>query len=222
MSPFELGYFVDAPWGKVPEERKGELVFAHPPTPRGLLGGSSGQKSSKLAELARRRKEKAQANATGKEEKPSVSLLSRLSQKPPPAKTAPETHPLVRPTPRLPQTTPAAARKPGPEETSGQKRGDLDQPKGEDVPMPYVTPPPALAPTPTLAVASPSRFAKTIFGERITLRHEIAVADGLPFFVSGNNAPAKTNAFSGPSPDDIVVAAQSGSKGVQWKLDHSV
>lgn len=222
MSPFELGYFVDAPWGRVPEERKGELVLAHPPTPRGLLGGSSGQKPSKLAELARRRKEKAQANAAGKEEKHSVSLLSRLSQKQPlSAKPAPKAPPPVQPPRRPPQTTPATARDPEPEETSGPKRDDLDQPKGEDVPMHCVAPPPALAPTPSLVVASPSIFAKTIFGERITLRHEIGVADGLPFFVSGNSAPAKTNAFSGPSPDDIVVAAQSGSKGGQPKLDYS-
>jgi len=216
MSAVELGYFADTPWGKVPEDRKGELVFESPRIPQGLLGGSSGQKSSKLAELARKRKEKAKASGPSTEEKTSITLLSRLSQKqPPPAKIVPEvlqptsavSQPLQSTSPTLKVHKPAVQKQ--------KSKCDLDQPEREDAPIPDATVEPVLQSTHPVALASPSRFAKSIFGERITLQHEIGVADGFLFFVSGNNTPAKANAFAGPSPDDIVVAAQSRSKGVQ-------
>jgi elongation factor 1 alpha-like protein len=233
----EMGYFADVPWGKVPEDRKGDLVLEGPQLRGGLLGGSSGQKSSKLAALAKKRKEKAQAATTAREEKTSISLLSRLSQKQPfPIKDAPEasslspssTSPSQLPSPPPPPLQPLTPREvtPAPLTPSQTVRKeqsivDLDQPKKE-----YSVVPEAVATEQVVKQeplgALPSSFAKSIFGERITLRHEIDVADACLFFVSGNKETGKPNPFAGPSPDDIVVTAQSASKGEELNRSKEV
>lgn len=214
MSAVELGFFDDAPWGRVPEAHRAEIVLCGE-VRGGLLGGSSTpstQKSSKLAALAKKRKEKAQATAAAGDQKASVSLLSRLSQKaPPPPTTLPEKDAseavLPPPPPPPPPRSPSPALVSEPQEQNKSSLA-LDQP--DDTPIPD-----APATFEELLAAAPSSFAKSIFGERITLRHELSVADGVLFFVSGNGVPAKAAAaFSGPSPDDIVVAAQGSSKGI--------
>jgi elongation factor 1 alpha-like protein len=230
VSAVEMGYFADAPWGNIPEDRKGELVLEGPQLRGGLLGGSSSApKSSKLAALAKRRKEKAQAapaTATGAttttgEEKTSISLLSRLSHRQPPitAKPVPESSSSQPPSSQSPPETTSALLVPlqtAPKEQSIVDLVDLvdlDQPKKQEPVVPGATAIEQVVQQKLLG-ASPSSFAQSIFGERITLRHEISVADARFFFISGNKDAGKPNPFAGPSPDDVVVAAHSASKGL--------
>jgi len=185
---------------------------------RGLLGGSG--KSSKLAELARKRKEKAAAAAAAGgsgEKKTSIVILSRLSQK---VETA-TGNTLLLPPPSLPQREEMPTPAPPPPMLSEEKTptSDLDHPraknKTEDAPTSTLIPMPSVFIQKEPLVASPSSFARSIFGERITLRHEMGFADGYLFYLSGNKeASGKPDPFAEPSPDDIVVAAQSASKGV--------
>jgi elongation factor 1 alpha-like protein len=225
-SAVEWGYFANSPWGRIPNYRKGDLLDDMMLSwPGGLLGGSSSQKSSKLAALARKRKEKAQAavapveGGTRYEQKTSVSLLSRLSQK----------HSAIlkndSETPKPPEP-PEEIQQIEDDNNTLRVHGqisyqaeainrDLDQPVVEDQST-------SVAVLPVLVkkelVASPSSFAKSIFGQRIAARSEFNVADERIFFIPGNNTKAKSkNAFSGPSPDDVVVAAQSASKGL-WSI----
>jgi elongation factor 1 alpha-like protein len=223
MSPVEMGYFADAPWGNIPDDRKGELVLEGPQLRGGLLGGSSSApKSSKLAALAKKRKEKAQAStATGAttmtgEEKTSISLLSRLSHKQLPAAAQPESPSSPPPSSQSPpETTPALSvpLQAAPKEQSIVDLVGLDQPREREPVVSDATASEQLAQQKPLR-ASPSSFAQSIFGERITLRHEISVANVRLFFISGNKEAGKPNPFAGPSPDDVVVAAQSASKGL--------
>jgi elongation factor 1 alpha-like protein len=222
-----MGHFADAPWGNIPEDRKGELVLEGPQLRGGLLGGSSSApKSSKLAALAKRRKEKAQAapaTATGAttttgEEKTSISLLSRLSHRPSPttAKPVPESSSSQPPSSQSPPETTSALLVPlqtAPKEQSIVDLVDLDQPKKQEPVVPDATAIEQVVQQKLLG-ASPSSFAQSIFGERITFRHEISIADARFFFISGNKDAGKPSPFAGPSPDDVVVAAQSASKGL--------
>jgi elongation factor 1 alpha-like protein len=209
VSAVDWGYFADAPWGAIPQERETMLVEERKLWPSGLLGGSSRGKSSKLAALAKRRKEQAQANAAAGERNTSVSLLSRLAQKPVAFSndTSDSGAPVKTPPPpaevdRLP--TPPC------ELTEKQEiKLDFDQPI-VDASVAFV---PEDAAQAQLLLALPSRFAKSIFGERITTRQENDVADRRVFSLSENNLQPKASAFSGPSPDDVVVAARSESKG---------
>ena len=238
MSAVELGCFADTPWGQVPAERRADLVCVAQ-TPRGgLCGGSSGK--SKLAALAKMRKEKAAAAAAGAaagtdKEKTSVSLLARLSATKPAAAPVPASAPAPAP---ASASAPASAPAPALDTDTVRPRALHPVSKVENpASLPPVKlsgateAPPELAPAldqvedapakpmeqtevPALA-AEPSCFAKSIFGERISLQPKYGITDGVMFFVSGNNLTAKAAAaFSGPSPDDVVVKAQNSSKGL--------
>lgn len=64
--------------------------------------------------------------------------------------------------------------------------------------------------------APPSSFAVSMFGERIVKPHAEKITNATLFYYSATvNAPPATssNAFSEPSPDDKVLAAQSQVKG---------
>ncbi|KAF8465895.1 P-loop containing nucleoside triphosphate hydrolase protein [Kalaharituber pfeilii] len=61
--------------------------------------------------------------------------------------------------------------------------------------------------------ALPSKFAVSMFGERIVKPVKQKVTNTSLFYYSATLPAAATNAFSGPSPDDVVLAAQSQSKG---------
>lgn len=61
--------------------------------------------------------------------------------------------------------------------------------------------------------ASPSQFAISMFGEKIAESFKEDVTNIALFYYSATvNPPA--GAFSGPSPDDVVIAAQSQAKGI--------
>lgn len=214
----ELGMFADCPWGRVPLHRRGCILVEKAYPNGGLLGGSG--KVSKLAALAKARKEKAAA-AAGRppdgDEKTSVSLLSRLSMKSPPIRPpAPQPIPPEGPKPEA-STVPTPTPPPPPPPASSQGFVQPGEAGNEPIHTPPTpTPPPPDPPTTPKAnlLAPPSSFALSFFGPRFCSRIEIGKTDEKAFTISGAPpTPAVTKAFSEPSPDDIVVAAQSGSKG---------
>ncbi|KAF3902318.1 hypothetical protein ABW21_db0209509 [Orbilia brochopaga] len=216
------GFWDDIPFGAVPVFRLAELV---PPSlhidarTTGLLGGSGLQsgKTSKLAALAKARskaKVGKAAEATTSDSPQSttaVSLLDKLSKKKPsstPAEAPTPTFTTVAPTPTATVTEPEAplgAAAPEPTAETPIEKVELSPGTESDV-----------APK-----ASPSGFAKSMFGKRLDemlldLNDKIADAQLIYFSVApSQKAAAKAKqGFEGPSPDDVVIAAQSQSKGL--------
>ncbi|KAE9967643.1 hypothetical protein BLS_006252 [Venturia inaequalis] len=202
---FAAEFFQDVPWGKVPASRLANLSH-RPMYPRGgLLGGSS--KLAKLAALRKQKELEKQATSMDTDAGRSIAILDRLSAKKENDKditTALSNIALDKPKPTFPIRQKRAAspmREP--------------EPKREEI-----VPPPSVPKSELLA--RPSVFAQTIFG------HEAPSAGGtsldtsqplqgaerrasdaftLPFM--NNPEFMKRNPFSGPSPDDIVLRAQS-------------
>lgn len=82
-----LGVWDDAPWGNIPIDRRADILVESVFPPSGLLGGSSGGQTSKLAALMKARrgaltdnKKRQEANnQDAKAEQGAVRLLSKLS-----------------------------------------------------------------------------------------------------------------------------------------------
>lgn len=213
-SATEFGLFLDAPWGNIAEDRRGDIILEHQ-YPRGrLLGGSGGPpgKTSKLAALAKARKEKIEAQkkqqSVAGEKKPVGSMLSRLSQKQSPLPIVPPPIKLDVLSKDLPGG--AFSMTPTPSLIVVQNKPDinLDQSIREKLEK---QPPEEFVPTLDLR-AGPSKFAMSMFGDRIKSSYEIEVTDARMFSLPG--VPVDAQEFIGPSPDDVVVAAQSSSKGI--------
>jgi elongation factor 1 alpha-like protein len=212
LSALELGYFLDSPWGNIPEERKGILVFEDCEPKGGLLGGSSTKASSKegkvskLAALAKAKKQKS-ATISG-EQRSTTSLLSRLSQKGQNEDTQAQHE-----SSGLGQRTAEQA-------LAADGRADqlLPQPKSP-APEEEQTPPQNIVKRELVEEessplrATPSTFAHSMFGEKLDAYTKMFVADGRMFDVVGVNTNEKKSAFVEPSPDDIVLAAQSRRQG---------
>lgn len=208
-------FFKDTPWLNVPAERQATLI---PPLyPRGgLLGGSSNgaPKLSKLQALAAARKKKAQEQkleSSSEVEKPMASLSlgpstdnhpntpsdERLSlsqdatQKP-----ASRGFPLRKrknsnPHEKAPKAPPVEA-----EPTPDREGMDLDQDQNDQ--------------------ACPSAFASTMFGSASTSPRKPENIFTMPYVATIVAAPP-TDAFAGPSPDDVVLAAQSKGSTISVK-----
>lgn len=215
-SATELGLFLDAPWGKIVKDRQGDIMLERLYPRGGLLGGSGGplRKTSKLAALAKARKEKSEAQKKEQqslegEKRTAVSMLSRLSQKqsPPSVSLISKTLDIL-PT-EIPKSPVARAQtpfqtgapnKPSPSLDQSTRGAPEEQPQEEFVPALDLR-------------AGPSKFAVSMFGDRITSSYEIEVTDARMFSLPGVPPNAQETAFTGPSPDDIVAAAQNSSKG---------
>ena len=204
----EAGWFADMPWGAVDRARNAELVMVDNGCKGGLLGGSSGgQKMSKLAALAKARKEK-KAAADEEQKGTAVSLLDRLSTPKPP----------VPPTPPAQQDVPPIFEKvipepePAPEPAPAPKTPEPAPPPPLEPRSP--TPPPVEAPPQADPLkADASRFARSVFGARLEVAGDCVVADTRVFTLLGKNAKKPQNdPFAEPSPDDKVFAAQKGAK----------
>lgn len=176
-------WFDGIPWDGVPEHLIGELVAAEPPRPMPkLLGGSS-----KLAKLAEERRKKAEAAKAGVQDvtnAPSVnSTMSSLE--------------------RLTLTKAESKSSAQP-----QARKYVAKQRRE------TTPPPAPIPVPVIEDkeelpdlrATPSAFAKTLSTSAGSDRKGKMSVDEL----FGNLKSA--DAFTKPSPDDIVLKAHGQSK----------
>ncbi|KAF3260054.1 Hsp70 suppressor, GTPase facilitates ribosomal subunit dissociation, variant 2 [Orbilia oligospora] len=208
------GFWDDTPFGGVPLARQGRLL---PPPPlvgfrtSGLLGGMQSGKVSKLAALAKARNkakaEKAADSASPTTSGTAVSLLDRLSKKkpdpPPITHDAPvSTISIIPNISKLEQLV---------------EKAIPDPPKNE----PVQNEPSIPGPEPdVLLKASPSGFAKSMFGERIggpfEFKEEFTDAQLIYFSIAPTQKAAikAKQAFDVPSPDDVVIAAQSQSKGI--------
>ncbi|MCJ1387626.1 Hsp70 suppressor, GTPase facilitates ribosomal subunit dissociation [Xylographa bjoerkii] len=217
-------FFKDCPWLNIPLERQG-LILIEPLFPRGGLFGGSAEavpKVSKLAALAAARKKKENEKLSEKDPTAvsnSIALLDRLRIGDQPnaegkrtteaandrsGKTArhnlfhtASTNP---PAMREARKYPAKKPKAPPEQATPPPNEEARSPS-EDTPEP----PPAL-------LASPSTFARTMFGSAST---STSVMSSKVSFSPYTLNIAESNPFAGPSPDDVVASAQNSSKGMK-------
>ncbi|KAK8098601.1 uncharacterized protein PG998_014087 [Apiospora kogelbergensis] len=181
-------FFNDMPWGNIPKDR--ETTFIAPLYPRGgLLGGAdSPKKPSKLRELALKRKQKAEEQKVGSTDQDVQGTTAQMSQLPSPPSKKPGLGTLL------------ADRK--------RKVGDLGQveipPVTKSSPEPSVKTP---LDEPALELAMPSAFAQTLVGSAPAAPKAIPKTSyQLPYMAFTSSV---SEAFSGPSPDDVVLSAQA-------------
>jgi hypothetical protein len=206
-SPFSFAdFFKDTPWLNVPQERQAVLI--EPLYPRGgLLGGSSpsAPKMSKLQALAAARKKKAEeqkSTSSGNDVAKPMEKLALGSEKSAVQTTGGSVEPSqnvasanehhIRTYPARKRKSSSPHRKPSvPAEPTKSEVLDEVQSLDELVPQ-----------------AKPSAFASAMFGNERTasLAHSSALFS-LPYVRGVSVEP--TDAFAGPSPDDVVIAAQS-------------
>lgn len=229
--------FSDMPWGNIPQERV--AIFIEPQRPRGgLLGGSgAAPKLTKLQQLALARKKKLEQQQSSEEQTEGArQKLGELSVKEAPSlkeNRLPEgggfskrqklseteaagrmlkTGPAATKTEKGPTVT---QRRSDPQDSMGQARMAMDGAEEDEAPEPESRTVPSEAPSgaspiepsPAPEMAKPSAFAQTLFGSS-------AVEPELPatkFFALPYMAycPSLADAFSKPSPDDVVLAAQA-------------
>lgn len=216
---------MDAPWCNIPPDRQGEILIEPLCTPGRLLGGSSSQSSgkvSKLAALAAARRGKENAKPESSSMSRSVVLLDKLSSKKSPGKatdlpTALES-PAAAPALPMTETIPNVPRK-----YPVREHGILGTKTEEStVIAPESQLPEGGAPEdleePFTPAAPPSAFAKTVFGHRsegaLPPNQYIPCYNPLQssYYIPFHNPDAKLDFFVEPSPDDVVLKAQS-SKG---------
>jgi elongation factor 1 alpha-like protein len=212
-----VDFFQDTPWGHVPPHRLANITMEPSLWKGGLLGGSA--KPSKLAQLAaarKRKEEEKQASTESSQSGRSISLLDQLSTNKENARSSSKPQNLVTATTETPKarfpTRAKSATNPVPEVPS----------------EPFKSPPPTQEvvsePFPDLR-AKPSMFAQTMFGQRAPVLGGVPLQgmdemdldppathqEGSMFTLPYTSDPefAARNPFSGPSPDDVVLRAQS-------------
>lgn len=186
-------FFADIPWGKVPAHRLGVITVDEPCFRGGLLGGSS-----KLAALAaKRRKEREEAQAASNvngETDAAVAMLDKLTVKS--KENAASVEETGRPS-RIAKYT-------------GRKRTPSPKPEAQVEPT-DVEPE---APKPAIEVEHPaqrataSMFASTLCGSARPAQQSSIIQD-FPVPYSYFKDYQSSKPFEGPSPDDIVRAAQA-------------
>ena len=187
-------FFWDVPWGNVPEHRRGVITVEPPRYRGGLLGGSS-----KLAALAaKRRREREEAEAASKagangDADAAVAMLDKLSVKAGNKPSAPS----GQSKPRYPMRKRSPS--PQPEATNEEPEHEPDAPQ------------PAVVVELPAERATASIFASTLCGAVATPSPPTMLAFPAPY--AGNKDSDSADAFSKPSPDDIVRAAQAKGAG---------
>lgn len=193
--PFSFAdFFKDSPWLSIPIER--QAVFIAPLYPRGgLLGGSPDAvpKVSKLQALAAARKKKAQEQKSAEVssvEKPmaglSLSENGEASSDKPASKTS--------------RGFPMRKRK----DSNPHEKAPKAPPPEQKIEEPDTDTRMDIEP---LQPAEPSAFANTMFSSTSRQSADPVNLFSLPY--ASNAAPTITDPFAGPSPDDVVIAAQS-------------
>lgn len=215
FSPSE--FFKDSPWLNIPTHRLGEILI-EPLYPRfGLLGGSPSTtqgKVSKLAALAAARKRKESEKATdvpSTQQSSSVALLDKLNRK---AKTEVTDEP-----PRSAASAAVTEKFQAKNEDEVLRRTrkypvrkkDSPSPPAEileEISEPVESDVQQIQKSSTLK-DTPSRFATTMLGDRRMNPgpEGLKTAFELPYAVDPNFT--EIEAFTGPSPDDIVTNAQA-------------
>lgn len=192
-------------WLQIPSER--QTIFVEPPYPRGgLLGGSPDAvpKMSKLQALAAARKKKAQEQKSSSSmeivEKPIEELaISHTSENGDKGFSSGAASSAARTGPR---TYPMRKRKnSSPHRKTSQPVDPVEQTSPQPVEI--------RIPAPYIEQAKPSAFACTMFGnsEPTPIHSPPRALFTLPYLA--NTSAHSTDAFAGPSPDDVVLAAQS-------------
>ena len=217
-------FFNDAPWCNIPPGRQGEILIEPLYPPGRLVGGSSFQgdaKVSKLATIAAARRMKENARSGSGTVTSSVALLDKLGNKMsletpnelemgPKAATVKPLNPVQADTSKTSRKYPA------------RERGVLNSKTSEDA----ITPVESIISerkrdpeTFFIPIALPSAFARTILGPSFERAPTSGQADppcdlvGSPYHFFFDVADAKMDAFAEPSPDDVVLKAQT-SKGL--------
>jgi elongation factor 1 alpha-like protein len=198
-------FFKDTPWLNVPVERQAVLI---PPlfVRGGLLGGSSdgAPKMSKLQALAAARKKKTLEQKSGSStgvEQPMAKLSLDQSNPDNPIRDTTITDPI-------------------PVVKSGSRgfpiRKRKDSNPHEKIPkVPHdrelhQTTSENSMESETVDQAEPSAFANTMFGNTSSsLPRRTDNLFSLPYVAAAAAAPLSADPFAGPSPDDVVIAAQS-------------
>ena len=228
-------FFSDCPWLKIPPHRKADILV-EPLYPRlGLLGGApesdgkmSGGKMSKLAALAaaRRKKEgeKATPSPTSQAEAGStetsstdrtgtpLSLMERLSATSKQQKLA-EGASGLRTLGKVPRTgTSAASKQPSADPGELPKRSNELQAEEQQAKESEAKEEPSYS----NIRAAPSPFAAAIVGPTLATRTEPSHfhPQDLDLMEVYGQDLAEAFDFTGPSPDDIVLNAQSSAKGL--------
>ncbi|KAK6957074.1 hypothetical protein Daesc_002359 [Daldinia eschscholtzii] len=206
-------FFSDMPWLNIPKDR--ETTFIMPSQPRGGLLGGAGEtgKVSKLQALAAARKKKAEEKRSDEKQlQDTTRKLSHLST----TSIQPEsTKENIRPVPEIPRETTGL---PGINITSLSQRTESEFPtaaenklrgKPEEISPRQTNSPELTEPLPAAVpfeAATPSPFARTLFGSMNSPPKPPPRTYPFPYL---NLTSSVTDAFSAPSPDDIVLAAQS-------------
>lgn len=186
-------FFADVPWGNVPAHRLGVITVDEPHFRGGLLGGSS-----KLAALAaKRRKEREEAQAASNansQTDAAVAMLDKLTVKSNGGAAA--TADSDRPSRVAKYTARKRSPSPKPEAPVEEAENEPEAPK------------PAIEVEYPAQRASASMFASTLCGPSRPSQ-SANVPQDFPVPYSYYKEYQDTKPFDGPSPDDIVRAAQA-------------
>jgi elongation factor 1 alpha-like protein len=220
-------FFRDCPWLNVPSHRKAEILV-EPLYPRlGLLGGApeNGGKVSKLAALAAARKkkegEKAPAPA-GTPDAPSpkpshapsqdtqapLSLRERLAASGKSIQKPPEGSGLRR---LGKSSSSSSSSSPAPREPQSEVKSPEPLPEPVELKAEPEPEPKEVAPN---IRASPSTFASTIVGAAGPTTAEPSHLHSSADLLKLYGQDAEPFDFAAPSPDDVVLNAQSTAKGL--------
>ncbi|KAF1813447.1 hypothetical protein P152DRAFT_434558 [Eremomyces bilateralis CBS 781.70] len=197
-------FFSDCPWLQVPPTRQGAIVsISSSRRETGLLGGSG--KPSKLAALAAARRKKQAESSVPKENAPShepdrsITLLDKLGSKREaisPGVAIEEEKPVpIRHKPPTPNEAPSGPSALVPEPVSDVKEHESQPVLGvcnQDVGN---------------VKADPSAFANALLGATSSRRLSQGSTPESSSSFAVSYFPLKS--FAGPSPDDVVIAAQS-------------
>lgn len=194
-------FFWDMPWGNVPSERLANITADTPKYKGGLLGGSS-----KLAALAaKRRKEREDAEAAASrnntEADAAVAMLDKLSVKNQEKANSSSDEAAQRPA--RTSRYPVRRRSPSPVP---------ETPKESEIEEPQV-PQPAIVFDSPAQRATASMFASTLCGPEGPSKQSQSQSEELPVPFAAYKSFDGTKVFAGPSPDDVVRAAQAKSAG---------
>ncbi|KAI2633384.1 hypothetical protein GGS21DRAFT_520491 [Xylaria nigripes] len=203
--PSLADFFHDMPWMNIPDHRR--TVFIEPDRPRGGLLGGSGTlgKMSKLQALAAARKKKAEdQKLENQKAQTSAKELDSETAKGPVVNTPgalAEKLSARRNVKSLPFRTTAEAN-PAPDATPKDLGVVASQPCMDNAST--IADPPLHEP---LALASPSSFAQTLLGLDMSSPTPVPRSQYPIPYLSFTSSVA--DAFTEPSPDDVVLAAQS-------------
>ncbi|KAI1649374.1 P-loop containing nucleoside triphosphate hydrolase protein [Daldinia loculata] len=207
------GFFSDMPWLNIPKDR--ETTFIVPSQPRsGLLGGASTDgKVSKLQALAAARKKKAEDRKLDEKQlQDATQKLSNLSTTPTQPESSKENARPTATTPRgttgfrsasiasISQRTESKSPNVVEDEVQGQPEKNSTGPTN---PPAFANP---LQPAVSFEAAAPSPFAQALLGSINGSINSVPRTYPFPYI---NLTSSVTDAFSAPSPDDVVLAAQS-------------